>query len=671
MRKKRGGGRGGWNGPSRGAHGGRGGGGAPGSQRGPFNPSAHAMDSFITVANAFSMQDKARNTTRDHLKWDGDERLRDRPVKFVSAGLIEPLKELQFAPPAAAAAPNELTAPEDPAVPPKQTTPEPPRTSEQETPGPTTGGDLFFVDTSGDRSLRSNDVPEPEPEFPSHDSGNETDSSEEVILFKGRSAAPRRPAPTTITVHEMQREIEIVARTQVQRLEAKPAAAEQPIRESSVLSAPSVPSPRNRKAGAADRCVPSFDAILQDSDDEDEALKDYMENMEGLEDLIAQHKGFPARDIGGSDGDMVVPAEADSGDESDTDADDDADSEGVMAGDGEPADDVSEDNDSPPPDMDDEELARLLAKQESLGIPGDDLVLFDDAAAWAVRSPRSRRKGPQATRKEDKSIPDNAAAVADVLDNLDLVMDWNRTNPLRKKPKATHGTAGFGVADEELRAIMEASFEKDRLKKKERKQEREELRAKGMLGKHPNPGDPRVRFVDGINIDELQQEFATFLITGDQILTLPPMDPSARKIVHEIAIKLHIKSKSTGKGDQRRPVLHRTKATAMYNAGAIEAAFARVHRRFFPRADKQRRSGQGGGGGGGGSSRSAGGYGAVRYRDGEVVGGSAPELGETNKGRTMLEKMGWSKGMGLGALDNKGILEPVAHVVKVSKAGLG
>ncbi|KLU84598.1 hypothetical protein MAPG_03638 [Magnaporthiopsis poae ATCC 64411] len=670
MRKKRGGDRGGWNGPSRGAHGGRGGGGATGPQRGPFNPSAHAMDSSLTVANTFSMQDEARNTTRDRPKWDRDERLRDRPVKFVSAGLIDPLKETQFETPAAAAAAasalNELTAPEDPTVPPTQTTPEPPRTREHETPAPTTGGDLFFVDTSGDKSLRSSDVPKPEPELPSHDSGHETDSSEEVILFKGRSAATRRPAPTTFTVHKMRREIEIVARTQAQRLQAKPASEEQPVPESSAL-APSVSSSRNEKAGVADRGVPSFHTILQDSD-EDKALKDYMENTEGQEDLFAQHKGFAARDIGGSDGDMAVPAEADSADESDTDADDDADSEDAIAGDGEPADDVSEDDDSPPPDMDDEEIARLLAKQESLGIPGDHLALFDDAAAWSVRSPRSRRKGLQGPRKEDKSIPDNAAAVADVLDDRDLVMDRNRTNPLRKKPKGKHGTAGFDVADEKLRAIMEASFEKDRLKKKERKQEREERRAKGMLGKHPNPDDPRVRFVDGINMDELQQEFASFLITGDQILALPPMDASARKIVHEIAIKLHIKSKSTGKGDQRRPVLHRTKATTTYNAGAIEAAFARVHRRFFPRADKQRRPGLGGGGGG---SRSAGGYDAVKCHDGEVVGGSAPELGETNKGRTMLEKMGWSKGMGLGALDNKGILEPVAHIVKVSKAGLG
>ncbi|KAL8405048.1 hypothetical protein RB594_009800 [Gaeumannomyces avenae] len=592
------------------------------------------MDSFLTVSNAFSMQDEARNTSRDYLQWDGDDRLRDRPVKFISRGMIDPLKVVQPEPPVAP--PSRLTAPEALAAPDDRTISEPPRT--EEGPTPTSSSDLFFVDTSGDKSLRSSDAPKAELKPQSHDSDHETDSSEEVILFKGRSAAPR-PVPTTITVHEMQREIEIVARMQAQRLQAKPAPDEQSAAESSTMP-PMAPSLASNKSGASDRPV-SFDAILQDSDLEDEALKDYLENMEGLEDLIVQHKAFAARDIGGSDGD------------------------------GDPAD-LSEDKDSPPPDIDDEELARLLAKQESFGIHGDELILFDEAAAWSVRSPRSRRKGPQAFLKENNPA-DNAAAVADVLDDLDLVMDWNRTNPLRKKPKGKHGTANFDVADEDLRAVVEATFEKDRLKKKERKQEREELRAKGLLGKHPNPDDPRVKYVYGINIDELQQEFATFLITGDQICTLPPMDPSARKIVHEIALGLHVKSKSTGKGVQRRPVLHRTKATPAYSEDAIEKAFSRVHRRFFHRADKQRKSGRGGGGGGGGSGggRSAGGFGAVGCRDGEVVGGSAPELGETNKGRTMLEKMGWSKGMGLGALDNKGILEPVAHVMKVSKAGLG
>lgn len=66
-----------------------------------------------------------------------------------------------------------------------------------------------------------------------------------------------------------------------------------------------------------------------------------------------------------------------------------------------------------------------------------------------------------------------------------------------------------------------------------------------------------------------------------------------------------------------------------------------------------------------------GGKNATGYRDGEVVGRGASELGQENRGRAMLEKMGWSKGMALGTVGSGGILMPIEHIVKNSKAGLG
>lgn len=148
------------------------------------------------------------------------------------------------------------------------------------------------------------------------------------------------------------------------------------------------------------------------------------------------------------------------------------------------------------------------------------------------------------------------------------------------------------------------------------------------------------------------------------------MDASARKIVHELASKFKVKSKSAGSGDQRHPALYRTKNTVAYGEIYFEQAVARLGRRYFPRLDVKGRGGgmrAGGGGRGVGSSSAK----AVTVREGEVVGGSAPELAETNRGRTMLQKMGWSTGMALGAMDNKGILQPVSQVVKRSRAGLG
>lgn len=62
---------------------------------------------------------------------------------------------------------------------------------------------------------------------------------------------------------------------------------------------------------------------------------------------------------------------------------------------------------------------------------------------------------------------------------------------------------------------------------------------------------------------------------------------------------------------------------------------------------------------------------AISYKEGEIVGQHATELTSDNKGRMLLEKMGWSKGMALGTIDNKGIMMPITHVMKKTKLGLG
>lgn len=158
-------------------------------------------------------------------------------------------------------------------------------------------------------------------------------------------------------------------------------------------------------------------------------------------------------------------------------------------------------------------------------------------------------------------------------------------------------------------------------------------------------------------------------------LDFPPLDNHARKTLHELAYKFNIKSQSIGKGDQRRPVLYRTNRTVRYASARVEDATShveraamRIHRKYFHRVDINVK-GTGSPRNGFGGSRSD--HKGLTLREGEIVGASVPELGQENKGRAMLEKMGWSKGMALGTMDNKGILEPVAQVVKRSKAGLG
>jgi G-patch protein/R3H domain-containing protein len=147
------------------------------------------------------------------------------------------------------------------------------------------------------------------------------------------------------------------------------------------------------------------------------------------------------------------------------------------------------------------------------------------------------------------------------------------------------------------------------------------------------------------------------------------MDANARKIIHEVANRFKIKSKSTGAGANRRPVLHRTKNTVSFAEIHFESTMARTQRRKLARPSGRAAAGaqpRAAGAGGGRVNHAA-----VTVKEGEVVGGSAPEIGTANKGRKLLEKMGWSSGDALGAVDNKGRTAPIEHIVKRSRMGLG
>ena len=140
-------------------------------------------------------------------------------------------------------------------------------------------------------------------------------------------------------------------------------------------------------------------------------------------------------------------------------------------------------------------------------------------------------------------------------------------------------------------------------------------------------------------------------------------------MVHEIASVFKLKSKSTGNGKSRFPVLYRTSRTIQYSEETLKTVKSvQSSGRFLPRTDRAKRKGALVGRGRRGGAATAG----VSYRDGEVVGAAAPEIGLENRGRTMLERMGWSTGTALGALNNRrGLVQPVTQVVKTSRSGLG
>ncbi|KAJ5377891.1 uncharacterized protein N7496_005300 [Penicillium cataractarum] len=269
----------------------------------------------------------------------------------------------------------------------------------------------------------------------------------------------------------------------------------------------------------------------------------------------------------------------------------------------------------------------------------------------------------------------SATAFADALEadpyyGLDM-MDFNRPS-LQKKGKGKKPPAlDLMFSDSDLEAHLHEVWQADRRTKKVKKKEREELRAQGLLGRSSGEADLKVKYSKGINLEELITELRSFLLSSNTSLALPAMTKHRRKTIHELANAMHLKSQSRGNGPSRFPMLIKTSRTPAYTRKTISQvddllSGKKLNRRLFQswgsdasKYSKPVRAKRGAVGG------------AVSYMDGDVVGGTAPEIGVENKGRAMLEKMGWSSGTALGAINNKGILQPVAHVVKNSRTGLG
>jgi hypothetical protein len=134
--------------------------------------------------------------------------------------------------------------------------------------------------------------------------------------------------------------------------------------------------------------------------------------------------------------------------------------------------------------MDDEQIARLLAKQEELGMGSNELLLFDDATdvdeedGFSAPATNVNPSVLPSTKKSRSKRPRGefpaATALADAYDGFD-VMNFERPS-LKKKPKGRKGKLILDdVSDSELEESMQVAWDNDRIKKKKRKQEREKV----------------------------------------------------------------------------------------------------------------------------------------------------------------------------------------------------
>lgn len=759
-----------------------------GGSRGASTPRTFTRASVdAPTTHAFSLQEEARNTEHRHHLWSSDVKLRHKGISFVSAGnlagtLPDETRSDNSTPRECTpdgSTPNESLSNRDEPIadaiaesesamaqmhlePTVEATASPPASA------------IFFEDTAGSSTLAATQFPPP---VIRNASPTPSDSSEEVVLFRGRNNVK-------------------VVTDSIQLRQTKSEANALATQESSVASAaPPKPTAKTQARGASARRLHSHSSRHQnDSDPDAEAIADYIENIKAQEydnagelvtgntyatstlthrvlgltdddewDAAADqsttqksghgnpHKNdWDSSQLGDFDNistssevfgnvDRILRKRARSnglqylvvfensnedearwiplsrltrehdkslvaafeettanvtlGNEADTseswsdeseDDEDDEDEEG---------DDDDDDDDMDFEDeedliqrrierMSDEKLARLFAKQEELGMNADTLLLFDGedededveiddlGAGNKYRMPQTSRGRKQKSKsKRARGDFPSATIMADVLEqdpyNGFDIMDFERPS-LKKKKKGRAADLPFDLSDDDLASQLVTSWENDRSKKRLKKQERADLRSQGLLGKKNKlKADLNAKYNEGMTFTQIREEIKVFLDSPNQSRPFPPMEKRDRAALHQLAAALGLTSRSIGSGTSRFTTLVKTSRTREFNEMSFAKITARYQNRFLQRMDKRGAGKKSGGGGGGGR------YAAVSYQDGDVVGASAPEIGSENKGRAMLEKMGWSSGTALGALNNKGILQPVTHVVKTTKTGLG
>ncbi|EMD96832.1 hypothetical protein COCC4DRAFT_199344 [Bipolaris maydis ATCC 48331] len=350
--------------------------------------------------------------------------------------------------------------------------------------------------------------------------------------------------------------------------------------------------------------------------------------------------------------------------------------------------DDDDDEDAYAEELDDETIARILQKQEELGLGADEVLLygaddFFDAPGPTKKSsfggygkPNKKQRG-RARGHKDPTFPSASAMVAalemDPYGGFDI-MDTERPS-LKPKKKGRRGQPPPELDDSDLNEQLQNAWEADRAKKRLKKAEREELRQQGLLGRKGKGPNLKVKYQGGIDMEDIVEEIREFLMGDMQTLSLPPMEAYRRATIHQAAAFFNLNSRSRGDGMDRFTILSKTSRTRTYTDNEFDMA---IQKKGFQKRLRGPLYPQGASGAG-----RAGRFSTVKhkqsgtrsrpqlgYKDGETVGANAPELGPENRGHALMMKMGWSTGTALGAGDNKGILKPIPHTVKTNKAGL-
>ena len=438
------------------------------------------------------MKDTARNTAQHQTIFGRDVNLRARPVTFISAGQIEPMKELGSQVSSEHSETIKMRAPadgddgddgddgevehtEDISLLPQEHG-EPNNTAEVRVTHENFGCPL--AGTSVVNSLVP-PVVAPNQALDDAPEGGDSESSD-VILFRGRTKPARCRQPQA-TATRAERDTQVI---------------------------PDMGSSGQQISPTRDLQSP-LAVRAEVSDDDDATIADYIAHLAGgSDDDFPCFSTFGSRDLGGDD--VILGDGADHLDDTSYKAGSGGEKEDCDAS------GTEDDRESPGLDsnMDDGTLARLLSEQEGFGMGSRENAIIGAHTAPRTAAECILESSRRPALLDGRFRSPTASAVADAFDDLDL-MDWNRPS-LQNFNKGRRKKPIFNVGDPDLEMAMWSSWEKDREKKKRRKLEREELRAQGLLGKRANPDDLRVKYTSGMSLEDIKEEMREFLLSSEE-----------------------------------------------------------------------------------------------------------------------------------------------------------
>ncbi|ODA76464.1 hypothetical protein RJ55_07734 [Drechmeria coniospora] len=108
----------------------------------------------------------------------------------------------------------------------------------------------------------------------------------------------------------------------------------------------------------------------------------------------------------------------------------------------------------------------------------------------------------------------NEAPRPRVCNEFDL-MDWDRPSLRRKKGGGHKATRCFNDVESDLEEHLHVAWKSDRLRKKERKKQREALHTLGLIGKKNKSHNLGAKYPSGMTMQEVAEELKSFLIGSE------------------------------------------------------------------------------------------------------------------------------------------------------------